>query len=191
MQQPRRPAARGPTRGARAPPSGSPSAGAAAARPRPRVAVPQPKRQRASQQPKLTDLLLSASKEQLVSLVRELDDESGGSLAERVAALLPPDLRGIKDEVEELRRKVDKAFPNGAAWAGGGHGAVVRARWPLECVPDGRLEFSTLACLSMPRAAARWGSNRDAYAYCRVGPALRVRFASDGKRGGADSVLAA
>ncbi|KAL4451335.1 hypothetical protein ABPG77_009407 [Micractinium sp. CCAP 211/92] len=93
----------------------------------------EPKRQRASQQPKLTDLLLSASKEQLVSLVRELDDESGGSLAERVAALLPPpDLRGIKDEVEDLRRKVDKAFPN-----------------------------------------ARWGSNRDAYAYRRVGPALR------------------
>ncbi|KAL4420752.1 hypothetical protein ABPG75_010408 [Micractinium tetrahymenae] len=129
VQQRRRPAARGPTRGAGAPAS----APAAAARPRPAVAAPPPKRQRAGQQPKLTDLLQSASKEQLVTLLLELDGESGGGLADKVAALLPPpDLRGIQAEIQGLQRKVDKAFPH-----------------------------------------AKWGSNRGAYAYRRVGPALR------------------
>jgi hypothetical protein len=41
------------------------------------------------QQPKLTDLLKSASKEQLVSLVLELNGQVPG-LEGRVAALLPP-----------------------------------------------------------------------------------------------------
>lgn len=52
-----------------------------------------------TQQPKLTDLLQSASEQQLVDLVLALNDEEQG-LAERVAELLPPpDLSGIKDEV--------------------------------------------------------------------------------------------
>lgn len=79
-----RPRARGPSRG-----PGSASAAAAAAR-RPAAAAPPPKRQRAGPQPKLTDLLKSASKEQLVSLVVSLNDDADGTLEGRIAALLPP-----------------------------------------------------------------------------------------------------
>ncbi|KAI7836813.1 hypothetical protein COHA_009314 [Chlorella ohadii] len=92
-----------------------------------------PFRKRAGPQPKLTDLLKSASKEQLVSLVVHLNDDAGGELEGRIAALLPPpDLSGVKASIQELERKVDKAFPH-----------------------------------------AKWGTNRDNYAYKRVGPPLR------------------
>ncbi len=79
-----RPRPRGPMRG-----RGSGAAAAAAAR-RPAAAAPPAKRQRAGPQPKLTDLLKSASKEQLVSLVVHLNDDAGGELEGRIAALLPP-----------------------------------------------------------------------------------------------------
>lgn len=82
-----RPRARGPVRG-----PGSASAAAAAAR-RPAAAAPPAKRPRAGPQPKLTDLLKSTSKEQLMSLVVHLNDDAGGELEGRIAALLPlPDL---------------------------------------------------------------------------------------------------
>lgn len=49
-----------------------------------------PKRPRVGAGPKLTDILHTASKEQLVSLVLDLNDEAGGSLEDRITALLPP-----------------------------------------------------------------------------------------------------
>lgn len=74
-------------RSGRAP--GAPCVGPAAPR-RPAAAAPPAKRPRAGPQPKLTDLLKSASKEQLVSLVVHLNDDAGGELEGRIAALLPP-----------------------------------------------------------------------------------------------------
>ena len=51
------------------------------------------------QQPKLTDLLKSASKEQLVSLLLDLNGEVPG-LEGRVAALLPPPDLTVRRRVE-------------------------------------------------------------------------------------------
>ena len=74
-----------------------------------------PKRPRtaAVHQPKLTDLLKSASKEQLVSLVLELNGEVPG-LEGRVAALLPPPdltVRGWVDRRLPLRAVCLHALP--------------------------------------------------------------------------------
>lgn len=54
------------------------------------AAAAAPKRQRAAQQPKLPDLLQSASKEQLVALVLSLNQQAGGQLEGRIGDLLPP-----------------------------------------------------------------------------------------------------
>lgn len=182
--QQRRPAARGPTRGAGGP-------GLSAAFPPPSIAAPQPKRQRAGQQPKLTDLLQTASKQQLVTLLLELDGESDGGLAGRVAALLPPpDLRSIQAEIQGLERKVEKAFPYGERRAiqgctntcmFGGPQRGVGHRSALWCCAVSGSPCLSSAPLPAFSASARnatccsqvW-QQRDAYAYRRVGPALRV-----------------
>ena len=79
-----RPQQRGPMRGARAP---APLRRPAAAAP---AGAPAPKRARASAQPKLTDLLHTASKHQLEHLIMQLISEVGGELEGRIVALLPP-----------------------------------------------------------------------------------------------------
>ncbi|PRW33887.1 tethering factor for nuclear proteasome STS1-like isoform X2 [Chlorella sorokiniana] len=65
---------------------------------------PPAKRPRAGPQPKLTDLLKSASKEQLVSLVVHLNDDAGGELEGRISALLPPpDLSRVGPPLRDLK----------------------------------------------------------------------------------------